>query len=131
MDGEHSVLRFVTDKQDSRGVSRSVSIRGWKCSGGSQMTRLFASCWAPEHINIDTPIAARGRNVTVGILKVGNPAKASKVLNGSNRALKRKASASAATDAPIKPQSGSGVNLTATQSKSEARFNCAFGFRSH
>lgn len=100
---EHSVLRFVSDDQDrSRGVLKEMSIPFAESEVllvelKNQPGELAHVCelLGAEHINIDYAYCSSGgRNGrTVGILKVGNPAKASKVLNGTNGALKRKASA--------------------------------------
>jgi hypothetical protein len=100
---EHSVLRFVSDDQDrSRGVLKEMSIPFAESEVllvelKNQPGELAHVCelLGAEHINIDYAYCSSGgRNGrTVGILKVGNPAKASKVLNGTNGTLKRKASA--------------------------------------
>jgi hypothetical protein len=100
---EHSVLRFVSDNQDrSRGVLKEMSIPFAESDVllvelKNQPGELAHVCelLGAEHINIEYAYCSSGgRNGrTVGILKVGNPAKASKVLNGTNGALKKKGSA--------------------------------------
>src|SRR5579871_5423851 len=100
---EHSVLRFVADDLDK--TRKTLKDMGTPFAETevllvelkNQPGELAHVCelLGAEHINIEYAYCSSGgRNGrTVGILKVGNPAKASKVLNGVNGASKRKASA--------------------------------------
>jgi hypothetical protein len=100
---EHSVLRFVADNQErSRGVLKELGIPFAESDVilvelKNQPGELAHVCevLGAEHINIEYAYCSSGgRNgKTLGILKVGNPAKAGKILANGNGALKRKASA--------------------------------------
>jgi hypothetical protein len=100
---EHSVLRFVSDDQErSRGVLKELSIPFAESEVllvelKNQPGELARVCelLAGEHINIEYAYCSSGgRNgKTLGILKVSNPAKAGKVLSGSNGAARKKPTA--------------------------------------
>ena len=89
---EHSVLRFVSDGQErARDVLKDLSIPFAESDVflvelKHQPGELAHICelLAADHINIDyVYCSSGGRNGrTVGIFKIGNPAKASKVLAG-------------------------------------------------
>jgi hypothetical protein len=106
---EHSVLRFVPDNQErSRGVLKALSIPFAESDVflvelKNQPGELAHICelLGAEHINIEYAYCSSGgRNGrTVGIFKLGNAAKASKVLAGvSNGAQKRRPTARPARD---------------------------------
>jgi hypothetical protein len=105
---EHSVLRFVSDDQErSRSILKELSIPFAESEVllvelKNQPGELAHVCetLGAEHINIEYAYCSSGgRNGrTLGILKVGNPAKASKVLGSGNGAQKKKPTARPSRD---------------------------------
>jgi hypothetical protein len=100
---EHSVLRFVPDNHDrTRGVLKELSIpfadsEVCLVELKNQPGELAHICeqLGAEHINIEYAYCSSGgRNgKTVGVFKLGNAAKAGKILSSSNGVQRRKDSA--------------------------------------